>query len=328
MGRDERLRKIHRVLKDGRCVPRSELLRVLEVSAATLKRDIQFLRDRLNAPVQWNADAGGWQLDDVQSGVDRQYELPGLWLNADEIHALLTMQQLLANLDGAGILGPHIAPLMHKLSRLLEGSAPPQAEVARRIHVRTAGARRLALPNFQAVGSALLQRQRLAMDYFGRSQGSSAEREVSPQRLIHYRDNWYLDAWCHQREALRTFSVDAIRIVRVLNRVAIDVPEREIDDVLGAGYGIFSGGQTQWAILRFTPQRARWVAAERWHGDQVGRWAGDGHWLLSVPYNDSRELVMDILRHVPDVEVIAPDELRTEVLDRLRRAVNVMEVDE
>lgn len=328
MGRDERLRRICRLLKGSRFVRRAELMRVLEVSPATLKRDIQFLRDRLNAPIEWNSDVAGWQLNGAKAGTDQQFELPGLWLNAEEIHALLTMQHLLAGLDGGGILGPHIAPLMHRLSRLLEDGVPAEAEVGRRIRVRAVGARRLALPHFQAVGTALLQRQRLSMDYFGRSQGSSGHREVSPQRLVHYRDNWYLDAWCHQRESLRTFSVDAIQAVRVLDCVAVDIPESEVDAALGAGYGIFAGGAKQWALLRFTPRRARWVAAERWHADQLGRWAADGHWLLSLPYNDPRELVMDILRHVPDVEVIAPEELRDEVLQRLRLGLKSMGVDE
>jgi predicted DNA-binding transcriptional regulator YafY len=110
----------------------------------------------------------------------------------------------------------------------------------------------------------------------------------------------------------------------VLDRAAADVPEVELDTVLGAGYGIFAGKPQQWATLRFTPERARWVAAERWHADQLGRWDAEGRWVLSIPYADPRELVMDILRHVPEVEVLQPEELVDEVMRRLRLGLRRM----
>jgi predicted DNA-binding transcriptional regulator YafY len=206
---------------------------------------------------------------------------------------------------------------MKRLHQLLGSGAPPKADVARRIRVQTVGARRVHLPHFQAIGSALLRRQRLVIRYRGRSRADSTEREVSPQRLVHYRDNWYLDAWCHWRQALRSFSVDAIEQVRVLDRACIDVDDAELDEVLGAGYGIFAGREVKWAGLRFTRERSRWVAAETWHPKQRGRFDAEGRWLLELPYADPRELVMDILRHVPEVEVLWPEELAEEVRGKL-----------
>lgn len=324
MGQTERLYKIRQWLGSGRCVRKADLLHELQVSESTLKRDLQHLRDRLNMPVEWSLEHGGWQLQRAGPAAGVQMELPGLWLSAEEIHALLTMQHLLANLDAGGLLSAHIEPLRQRLARMLDGGVPPRAEVPRRIRVQTVGARRLHLPNFQALGSALLRRQRAQVSYHARGSDRVSERELSPQRLVHYRDNWYLDAWCHLRQGLRSFSVDAIQAVQVLTRTAIDVPDAELDEVLGAGYGIFAGRQVQHAILRFTPERARWVAAERWHPDQLGRWDHSGHWLLTVPYADPRELVMDILRHVPDVEVLGPAELEDEVLRRLEAGVKRM----
>jgi len=313
----DRLYKLSHWLDGGRVVSREFLLHELEVSLSTLKRDIAKLRDQYNAPVEWDAERGGWYLDRSQPSVGPQFELPGLWFSAEEIHALLTMQHLLAHLDAGGLLGPHIEPLMKRLHQLLGSGAPPKADVARRIRVQTVGARRVHLPHFQALGSALLRRQRMVIAYRGRSRADLTEREVSPQRLVHYRDNWYLDAWCHLRQALRSFSVDAIEQVRVLDRPAIDVADAELDEVLGSGYGIFAGRAVKWAGLRFTAARARWVAAETWHPKQRGRFDAQGRWLLELPYADPRELVMDILRHVPEVEVLWPEELAGEVKAKL-----------
>jgi len=356
MSQTERLYKLKSLFDAGQCLTKARLLRELETSPATLKRDLAHLRDRMNAPIVFDREHGGWRLDRAATVVGTQYELPGLWLSAEEIHALLTMQHLLAHLDAGGLLAPHIEPMMKRLRQMLlapgrpgknansANSASTHDELARRIRVQTVGARKLHLPHFQAVGTALLRRQRLQIEYHGRgrdqarepagpTQGPTpegearrfkTEREVSPQRLIHYRDNWYLDAWCHLRQAVRSFSVDAIRSVQVLQHKAIDVPEPELDSVLGAGYGIFAGRDVQWAQLRFTPDRARWVSAETWHPNQKGRFDAAGHWLLDLPYADPRELVMDILRHVPEVEVLGPVGLREVVGDKLRAGVEKM----
>lgn len=321
VSQSERLYRLKGLFDSGRCVSRNEALRELGISPATLKRDLAFLRDRMNSPIVFDRERGGWRLDAKAALPGTQYELPGLWLSAEEIHALLTMQHLLAHLDAGGLLGPHIEPLAKRLTQLLGHGTHHAADLARRIRVQTVGARKVHLPHFQAVGSALLQRKRLVIEYHGRGRDQSSEREVSPQRLIHYRDNWYLDAWCHVRKALRSFSVDAIRRVQALDKAAIDVPDGELDDVLGAGYGIFAGREVQWATLRFTPERAKWVAAEQWHPSQRSSFDADGHYMLQLPYADPRELVMDILRHVPEVEVVEPDQLRQAVEEKLRVAL-------
>jgi predicted DNA-binding transcriptional regulator YafY len=313
----DRLYKLRHWLNEGRCVQRDWAQRELEVSRATLARDIQFLRDRMNTPLVWVDDQRGWRLDPAQALPGTQYELPGLYFSAQEVHALLTMQHLLSHLDAGGLLATQIEPLRQRLGKLLDAGTPPQADVARRIRIQTGGARRLHLPHFQAVGSALLRRKRMAIAYHGRGSAQRSEREVSPQRLIHYRDNWYLDAWCHLRQALRSFSVDALLAVQVLDRPATEVPDAELDAELGAGYGIFAGRSVQWARLRFSPERARWVAAETWHPQQRGQWDAQGHYLLELPFADPRELEMDVLRHLPHVQVLAPESLRDAVREKV-----------
>jgi predicted DNA-binding transcriptional regulator YafY len=319
MAQTERLYRLKHLFDSGRCISKELLMKELgDISLATLKRDIALMQDRMNCPVFFDRDQGGYRLDPKRQAIGTQYELPGLWFTAEEIHALLTMQHLLANLDAGGLLGPYVEPLIKRLTKLIDVGNHTGAELARRIKIQTVGSRPIHLPHFQAVGSALLRRQRLAIHYHARTTNEGSEREVSPQRLIHYRDNWYLDAWCHLRQGLRSFSVDAISQVRVEAKTAIDVPEPELDAVLGSGYGIFAGKQVQWAELRFTAERARWVSAESWHPKQVGQFEPDGSYLLSLPYADPRELLMDVMRHVPDVDVISPPELRAELAKRVK----------
>lgn len=318
MGQTDRLYKLKNWFDAGRRLTRAYLLEELEISPATLKRDFAVLRDRLNAPIVYDRDHRHWYLDPLQTHVGQRYELPGLWLNAQEIHALLTMQHLLRQLDVGGLLGPHIDPLAKRLGELLETGAPDRNDIAHLIRVESNASRQLHLPSFQVVGTALLRRQRMVISYLSRGEGIGTAREVSPQRLVHYRGNWYLDAWCHLRGALRIFGVDSITEVELLENPAFEVPAVELDELSGAGYGIFSGRDVQWARLRFSASRARWVSAEIWHPQQRGEWDPDGNWLLELPYANERELVMDILRHVPEIEVLAPPQLRTLVIDKLK----------
>jgi predicted DNA-binding transcriptional regulator YafY len=133
-----------------------------------------------------------------------------------------------------------------------------------------------------------------------------------------------MDAWCHTREDVRTFSLDAMRSAEPLADLARNIPDAKLDAAFTAGYGIFSGAHVQWVVLRFTPERARWVSREVWHPQQKGEFAEDGNYILQVPYSDDRELVMDILRHVPEVTVLQPAGLQVRIKDALEEGLKAM----
>ncbi len=320
MSINERIYKIDQLLNNRRSVSFKEIQERLEVSNATLKRDLAYMRDRLNVPIIYDKELGGYRLN--EQGLGTQYELPGLWFSAEEIHALLTMQHLLADLDTGGLLGPHIKPLLSRLIALLGTADDSADQVKKRIKIETVGARHFNLDQFQAVGSALLRRKRLAVEYHGRGSNEVSHREISPQRLVYYRDNWYLDAWCHMRNGLRNFSVDAIKRAEILEVKAEDISEKKLNDILGEGYGIFAGKDIQWAVLHFTPERARWVASEKWHPQQKSKFLSDGTYELKVPYSDERELIMDIMKHGSELKVIAPSSLVELVKNTLQVAMS------
>jgi len=326
--RTERFYKIQQLIHQHDVVPARRFLRELEISSATFKRDLEYLRSRLNIPIVWDGVANGYRFD-PQAPLR---ELPGLWFNAQEIYALLAMKHLLEGLQ-PGLLGPHVQPLLTRLTAAIGSSEHPAEEVQKRIRILQAARRALPLKHFEAAARALLERRQLRITYYNRARDDETTREISPQRLVHYRDNWYLDAWCHLRQDLRSFAVDAIRAAQSSERPARDVPTRELDEVLASGYGIFSGRDTQWARLRFSPVRARWVATEQWHPAQRARFDADGKYVLEIPYSDDRELVMDILKFGPDIEVLEPQALRqrvrqllAEALRRYRRGARFAEV--
>ena len=320
MDRTERFYRIESLLTQNRVVAFAQLQNALEVSRATLRRDLQYLRNRLDAPIVWSAEEGGYRWAPLRAGQEPHHRTH-LWFSSSEIHSLLTLDHLVRRIDPAGILGSQVAPLERRLEALLDGGGDEAAQLRHRVRIIGMAQRAVQPRHFQHVATALVQRKRLRIGYLARSSGQESQREVSPLRLIHYRDNWYLDAWCHLRDALRNFSVDGIRAVAVIDTPARDVSDATLDAAFNASYGIFSGAEIRWARLRFGAERARWVATEEWHPQQHGRWDEQGRWLLDVPYADPRELLKDIMQHVPEVEVLGPAGLQAELRHRLERGL-------
>ena len=314
MSESVRFYRYQTLLSSRRAVPAQEFLDTLEISLATFKRDIAKLRDQFGMPIIFDRYRGGYLLE---SGATSQ--LPGLWFTPQELVALSTVSQLLEQLQ-PGLLADTLAPLKIRLAELLKSHGLSETGIAQRVRIVHAGKRNLMSRALESLASATMVRTRLRMTHHNRQTGVRLQREVSPQRLVLYRDNWYLDAWCHLRDALRTFAVDAIEDVEILDRAALEVPPAEIDAVVTPSYGIFSGKAQAWARLRFTPERARWAATEQWHPQQEGKFLADGSYELAIPYSDDRELIGDILQFGPDVQVVSPEALREKVLSLLREA--------
>lgn len=261
---------------------------------------------------------------ELSSGDAERQPLPGLWFNASEVHALLTMEHLLSNLQ-PGLLRGQVEPLRSRIRGLLDHGDHAGKEVLRRVRVLSMASRPVENRHFEVVASAVLGRRRLRIDHYNRQTDATLSREVSPQRLVYYRDNWYLDAWCHLRDALRSFAVDAIGGAELLDRKARAIGDKTLDRELGTSYGIFAGSRTQTAVLRFTPECARWVAKEIWHPRQESEFDEAGFLVLRIPYSGDTELTMDILRYGPDVEVIGPAALRDKVKWRHKEARAIYE---
>jgi predicted DNA-binding transcriptional regulator YafY len=278
MDRTERFYKIDKLLKEVKSIPLYRFMDELEVSQSTVKRDLEYLRDRLNAPIIWDRAMGGYRYGMPVEGMP-QYVLPGLWFNESELHALLSMESLLTNLQ-PGLLGSHLDPLKKRIRSLLD-------------------------------------RNQLRIRHYHRGNDQLLSRTISPQRLVYYRDNWYLDAWCHLRDGLRCFAVDAINEIKSLPQSAKDISEEHLNQEFTTTYGIFAGCRTTDAVLRFSPECARWVSREEWHPDQQGSIDEDGRYILCLPYSHDTELLMDIMRYGPEVEVLKPESLREKVRERL-----------
>ena len=320
MSKVERLYHLHNILSQRRTpISRQDLMERLECSQATLYRLVAELRDFLGAPLEQDADNRGFYYD---RSYEQPFELPGIWISPAELQALLTARQVLGNVQ-PGLLEGELQSLQGRISSLLQQKGVDAEEGQARIHIQSVAGRPVPGHLFQDVMAALIGRQQLHISYHGRRKDDISERDISPQRLTQYRNSWYLDAWCHKADGLRSFSLERISDQSLLEDKAREITDEVMAEHFDRSYGIFSGPAENTAKLRFTPEMSRWIADEKWHPDQKGYYDEEGAWTLELPFSSPRELVMDILRYGPEVEVISPDSLRQAVAESARQAAAI-----
>ena len=320
MTKTARVYKIEMLIRNRGHVSFRTLQDELEVSAATLKRDLDYLKDQLGAPIIYDRFLNGYKFGEEYRG--QKHELPGLWFSERELYSLLMANQLLNDLDSDGVISRHLQPLLDRIHQMLGTSEADTKALLKRVKIIGAAKRPVPSQFFELVGEALLKRRRLHLRYLTRGRGEVGERDVSPQRLVHYRNTWYLDAWCHTRERLLRFALDAIEQATALEAKAKDVPLKQVEADMDGGYGIYAGMKRQWATLLFEPQAAQWVSREEWHPEQRSKWLSDGTYELAVPYTEETEILMDVLRHGDQVRVMAPDSLVSAAKTRLVSAAS------
>ncbi len=318
MAKLDHLQQLHRLLKSHRRpVPLAKLAERMECSERTVRRTIDNMKDFFDAPIEYVAEANGWQYA-AQNG--DQFELPGLWLTSAELQSLTLLLHVLESF-GNGLLNQELATVEKQINQLLEARQISPSAFAEHIKVLPLGNRQVPGKIFQQVGEALLQRRQLTIRYKSYSHQIS-NRSISPQTLVYYRENWYLDAWCHLRNDLRTFSLARIETTEKSDAKASTISREQLQQHFSESYGIFAGKGGHTAKLRFLPEIAREIALQQWHPQQQGEWDGNDY-LLSFPYSDARELIGDILRHLPNVVVEAPSSLKNAIYRRLQSALEL-----
>lgn len=311
--------KLYQILKSRRFpVPLRTLADQLDCSERTVKYHLDALRNECNAPIDY-IEGRGWILDQNNN---QAWEMPGLWLTEQDIQSMLLLMSILERFDN-GLLHKALQPVSRLINDTLSARNISRAEIDKRIKIIPLANTAIPDKHLRCVFSALVKRKQVTIDYCD-YQRNHTHRRISPQRLIYYRDNWSIDAWCHRRNELRTFALSRISEAELTKQQAVNIPDDELDHYYSPGYGLFSGKAKYTARLRFFAAISREIAKQQWHPKQQGKWDGEDY-LLTLPYSDPRELVQDILRHSPNVIVESPASLKNSVKRQLQAALALYE---
>ena len=303
---------LHELFKRGRRLTIDEMARRLDCSRRTVMRVKKFMTDRLGAPIIVDHSRRYFSYDHRHE----RYELPGIWLTAGELSAMATLALLVETLE-PGLMRDSLHAAKRRIVNTLRAEGIDPDLLAERVRVLVMHRRSFDSGNLITAADALVASRRLRIAY---GASPSPPREISPQHLVRYRDNWYLDAFCHTRRDLRTFALTRITEIEKLDRRVHRVGKRALREHFAQAYGIFSGPATNTATIHFTGPAARYASSEQWHPRQQGRWITDTTFELTFPYGDPRELTGDVMRWGPHAKVIKPGNLRRKVANALRQA--------
>ena len=292
----------------------TSLARQFEIASKTAQRSIEYFRDRLRAPLEYHHSSKGYFY------TDPSFQLPVLRITEEELLALLISRKLLTEAS-AGPLADELASVSQRLGSLLTASLPGRTRPEEAFSFRWKNINPTDPLAFEVVASALLQGRQLTFCYYSPASSSCTTRTVEPHHLVNYMGNWYLVAFCHLRNEWRPFMLGRMSLCQIEAATFESRPVEEWQPQLHDTYGIFQNKESFDVVLRFTPERARWVKNEIWHEAQKEEIQEDGSLLRTITASHEAEIMMEILKHGSHVEVLEPGWLREKVVEEMRGAV-------
>lgn len=311
----ERLFWFDAEVRRGRYPNASKLAGKFELCRKTAQRSIVHFRDRLQVPVEYCGTRKGYYYRE-------SYELSMQQLTESELFALLVSKKLLSD-AAAGPLGEEISHLADRLGTVLASRLSGSVDPERAFSFRWHGFSPSAPQYFQMVSTALLQNRPLTVCYQSPQQTDCIVRTVEPHHMMNYMGTWYLIAYCRLRHEWRNFQLARMSDCKIEEESFEPRPETEWRPCLEETFGIFQNKERYQVCLRFTPERARWVRGEIWHKDQRTEEGADGALLLTIPVSHPAEILMNILRHGAQVEVLEPEWLQESVRKEIEGMRNI-----
>jgi len=302
------------------CYPNAATLALkFEISHKTAQRTIDYLRDRLHAPIEYQASRKGYTC------LDPRYRLPFIHLTESELTALLASRKLLSD-AASGPIGEELDKISGKLGALLEKNLPDAVSPERAFSLRWNSFSPSDPLVYHQLVNALVHRRPLSFCYYSPLSRACTMRTVEPHHMVNYMGTWHLLAFCRLREQWRDFHIARITLCKVENETFSPRPEKEWRPFLEDTFGIFQNRKRFNVVLEFSPERSRWIRGQVWHPDQKAEKLESGGLLLTVPVSHEAEILMEILKHGSHVEIVEPEWLREKVVEEIGRMKEMYDV--
>jgi predicted DNA-binding transcriptional regulator YafY len=303
----ERMLRIHGQLKAGDFPNCRKMAEALEVSSKTIQRDIDFMRDRLALPIEYDPLRFGYYYTEAVTS------FPSIEVSEGEIAALFVAQKALAQYQGT----PFEAPLRSAFRKITDGLKErvsfSWSDMEEAISFRSLGASVADLQLFETVSQAALRSVELEFEYRKLGSKSYEARRVRPYHIASLENQWYVFAEDLARAQLRTFALPRMRNVRLTNTRFRRPANFSIGKVLSGSFGVFAGGKSQRIQLKFDAFAARLVSERTWHESQQIRTAKDGSLTLEMELAGLEEIERWVLSWGSHVRVLEPKELAERV---------------
>ena len=310
----ERFFWFHAQIKAGRYPNTRHLVEEFEITGRTAQRDIEFMRDRFNAPLEYDFRRRGYHY------ADDSFEIPGHWISEANVLSLALAVRL-----ASAIPDPALKDDLCRLIDRVTGATGKKGtsclnRVIEKISVKNIEYAKVDSETFRQTVEALFEDRALRIAYHSPHTSETSTRTIQPLHLMHYMGSWYLLAWCANKREIRDFALSRIRTIEpAAETISLPADLPPIKEYTRRHFGIMQGDETIAVALRFSPKVSPLLTEQIWHPQQKATKDPDGSLLLEFPAADFRELVKIILSHGAEVQVVEPQELRMLVRQEIDR---------
>ncbi len=302
----ERMLRIHQALQAASFPNANKLAQDNEVSTKTIYRDLDFMRDRLNLPLEFDGGRIGYDYtSEVRS-------FPTMQITEGEIFALVVAEKALQQYRGTSFEKPLLSAIRKMEQALPDTISLDLADVGRTISFRTRAEPMLNLEIFEVLARAVAGRQQLELNY--RKPGQAAEaRIVPPYHLANINGEWFLFAFDHARKDIRTFAPVRIQSAKRTGKTFERSQKFSLEKRLRDSFGVHSGDGKFEVIIQFAPRAADYVREKKWHESQSLRDLKGGGVELKMKLSSLAEVQRWVLSWGGDAQVLQPPELADSV---------------
>lgn len=314
----ERFLWFHNQVKAGLFPNAGTLAEKFEMSSKTAQRDIEFMRDRMKAPLVYVSEKRGYAYQ------EKAYELPGLWINEQELAALFIASRLASTIPDRKLKSSFKSFLGQVVSFRTFHTPFSLDELGARISVKNIEYARVDETIFQKVVDALFHEKALKIEYYSPHKNEATQRVIHPLHLLQYMGSWHVISHCSLRNELRDFALARIRFVEpAFEAKRPEFPPDSIKEYIRKNFGLISSDARIEVCLKFSADIVPWVSEQIWHSEQKQDLRPDGSLCLTFTVANLWEVKREILKYGSQVEVLYPDELRKEIRDEIGKMTTI-----
>ncbi|MCU0783221.1 MAG: WYL domain-containing protein [Verrucomicrobia bacterium] len=299
----ERMLRIHQAIQSGKFPNATALARDLEVCTKSIQRDLEFMRDRLELPIEYHPQRFGYHYTGEVTA------FPTMHITEGELVALVIAEKALEQYRGTQFEKPLLSAI-----RKIEQSLPDTislnlSDIEQTISFRTRAEPILNLEIFDALAKATAHRRQLELSYRKAGSAQSEARLVDPYHLANINGEWYLFAFDHTRKDIRTFVPARVHAVKPTGKTFPRPEKFSLEKRLRDSFGVHSGQGEYDVVLRFNARAADLIREKKWHESQQLRELKGGRVELRFKLSSLVEIERWVLSWGGDAAVLKPREL-------------------
>jgi predicted DNA-binding transcriptional regulator YafY len=303
----ERMLRIHQAIQSGKYPNGATLARELEVSTKSIHRDLEFMRDRLQLPLEYVGLRNGYHYTGEVTS------FPTLQITEGELFALLVAEKALQQYRGTNFEKPLLSAFKKMAESLPDTISLNIAEWEQTISFRTSAEPILNLEVFDALAKATAQRRQLLLTYRKPAQRGTERRVIDPYHLANINGEWFLFAHCHLRKDIRTFIPARIQAVEQTGQTFVRPQKFSLEKRLRDSFGVHSAEGTFEVVIRFNELVADYIREKKWHESQQMRELKGGGVELRMKLSSLVEIERWILGWSGNAVVVQPQALADSV---------------